>query len=418
MGKLEPVTTDFFDQFKKDRCDACGECLTNCPVMHLPLDKAKKEMQNLVVGNPSWVLSDCQSCFTCNFYCEKGCNPTSLILQRWEEQYEREGLKIRGKYYMTLYPNYPNFRTRVLERMMPEERAIIDKWKRLDPLEGDTLTYPGCNVIITPTLVQSSLFDSCDIRGRLEYCCGETLFRTGYFDALRQVVKRLDKWFTILEPEHLLVLCTAGTNVFKNVLPRYGLTYRFKSITPYTEWLWKRLQSGEITITNKLNMKVTIQDSCYAKMFGDDYIDIPRRILQEIGCEIVELPYNRENVRCCGIAAGFSVDSAYHAMKIRKATVKNLNDAKKTGADTLCVYCSGCLQMYHVGKKLYFNRFGMEIYHLIELLQLAIGEQPRRLIKRTSSKMFWGTMRRLPELLSKKKFYLPPVPEDPEDNAY
>ena len=153
-------------------------------------------------------------------------------------------------------------------------------------------------------------------------------------------------------------------------------------------------------------------------MFGDDYMDLPRKILKRIGCKVTEMQYNREDMRCCGIAAGFSVDSAYHSFKMRSATVSNLNMAKKTGADTLCVYCSGCLQVYYVNMKLYMKPFGMDIYHIIELLQLAIGETPRGLAKRTGSKMFWGIIKQTPKLWSKKKFYLPHIPIDPDDTAF
>ncbi|UCG04118.1 MAG: (Fe-S)-binding protein [Candidatus Heimdallarchaeota archaeon] len=419
MSDIKPVSIDFFGTFKFDRCDRCGECLTHCPIMNFPLDKAKEEIKNLIVGNPTQILSDCQSCFTCNFYCEKGCNLTSLILQRWSEQYKREGLRNRGKYFMTLYPNYPNFRSYTLERMTKNERAILEKWGSFKPLKGDTLTYPGCNIILTPTLVQSRLFEECDIRGRLEYCCGETLFRTGYINELKQVTKRLDKWFNILKPKNLMVLCTAGTNVFRNILPNYGLNYQFESATSYIEWLWNRLETGKIRIERKLDYKVTIQDSCYSKMFGDDYMDLPRKILKKIGCEVIELPHNRENMKCCGIGAGFSVKSAYHPFKMRKATIDNLNAVKKTRADILCVYCSGCNQQYHVAKKLYLKGFKMEIYHIVELLQLAIGEEPERMIKRTASKMFWGIMiKQIPNFWSRKRFYLPPIPEDPAEDAY
>ena len=102
--------------------------------------------------------------------------------------------------------------------MTNEEFDLIKRWASLEPLNGDTLTYPGCNVILTPTLTLTSLLEGLDIRGRLEYCCGETLFRTGYKDQLHQVTARLDKWLNTLKPKHLLVLCTAGTNVFRNVL--------------------------------------------------------------------------------------------------------------------------------------------------------------------------------------------------------
>ncbi|MHA1476023.1 MAG: hypothetical protein ACTSQ5_12655, partial [Promethearchaeota archaeon] len=94
-----------------------------------------------------------------------------------------------------------------------------------------------------------------------------------------------------MKPKHLMVLCTAGTNVFKNVLPNYGLKYKFESITSYIEWLWNKIESEEIKITNTLGLKVTIQDSCYSKMFGDDYMDLPRKKKKKIGCEIIEVPY-------------------------------------------------------------------------------------------------------------------------------
>jgi len=416
---IEPVDINFFGEFKADACTVCGECLTHCPIIHYDQESAKAEIRRLIAGkNTKKLLRDCQSCFTCNFYCEHKANPTSLILKRWNEQYKKEGLKIRGKYFMTLHPAYPNFRSYAADRMTEEERDLIMKWRSLEPLKGDTLTYPGCNIILTPTLTQSSLFADLDIRGRLEYCCGETLFRTGYKKELLQVSARLDKWFNILKPKNLLVLCTAGTNVFKNVLPHYGLKYKFERITSYIEWLWEKFEKGEIKVTNPLNLTVTIQESCYSKMFGDAYMDLPRKMLKRIGCEIKEMKYNRENMKCCGIGAGFSVDAAYHSLKIRDATAKNLDDARATGADAICVYCSGCLQQYHTAKMLYTKKIP-PIYHIIELIQLAIGETPMRLASHTAKNMFWGIMKHhMPRLISPRKFKLPEIPEDPEENAY
>ncbi len=416
---VEPVTIEFFGEFKTDACTVCGECLTHCPVIEYDIESAKAEMRKLIAGKKTKkLLRNCQSCFTCNLYCPHDAKPTSLILRRWNEQYEKEGLKIRGKYFMTLHPNYPNFRSYAADRFIELEKQLVQKWRSLEPLKGDTLTYPGCNVILTPTLTQTSIFDELDIRGRLEYCCGETLFRTGYKEELFQVTKRLDKWFNILKPKNLLVLCTAGTNVFRNVLPHYGLTYKFEKITSYIEWLWEKFEKGEIKVTNPLNTSVTIQESCYSKMFGDEYMDLPRKILKKIGCEVKEMKHNRENMRCCGIGAGFSVDSAYNSLKIRDATAKNLNEARHTEADAICVYCSGCLQQYHTAKMLYLKE-APPIFHIIELIQLAIGETPNRLASYTAKNMFWGIMKhQMPRLISPKRFKLPEIPEDPEEDAY
>lgn len=415
---IQPVTKEFFSDFDEQACTRCGECFHQCPIMLLPIDFAKEEVQALIAGTKTKrVLSECQSCFSCNFYCPEDAHPAGLILRRWNQQYQEGGLKVRAKHYMTLFPYYPNFRSYVMERLPEKTKDLVKKWASLEPLKGDTLTYPGCNIITFAELTQASFFKDLDIRGRLEYCCGETLFRTGYRDELFQITKRLDNWFNILKPKKLLVLCTAGTNVFKNVLPNYGLTYKFEEIKSYLQYLWEKIEAGEIKFTKKLNMTLSIQDSCYAKMFGDNYMDIPRKILNLAGAKVVETNSSRENMRCCGIGAGFSVDSAYHSFKIRSSTIRNFRSFKKTKADAVCVYCAGCLATFGGNKKLYFKK--LRVYHIIELIQMAIGEKPsltEKSKKERGKHFFWGAIKhQLPKLYSRKTFQLEKISENPPD---
>jgi Fe-S oxidoreductase len=415
---IQPVTKDFFSDFDEQACTRCGECFHQCPIMLLPIDLAKEEIQTLIAGTKTKrILNECQSCFSCNFYCPEDAHPANLILQRWNQQYQEEGLKVRAKHYMTLYPYYPNFRSYVMERLPEKTKDLVKEWASLEPLKGDTLTYPGCNIITFAELTQASFFEDLDIRGRLEYCCGETLFRTGYKDELFQITKRLDKWFNILKPKKLLVLCTAGTNVFKNVLPNYGMTYKFEEIKSYLQYLWEKIQAGEIKFTKKLDMTLTIQDSCYAKMFGNNYMDIPRKILNLAGAKVVETDSSRENMRCCGIGAGFSVDSAYHSFNIRSSTIRNFRAFKKTKADAVCVYCAGCLATFGGNKKLYFKK--LKVYHIIELIQIAMGEKPsltEKSKKERGKHFFWGAIKhQLPKLYSRKNFQIEKISENPPD---
>ena len=420
MAKIEPIDLSFFDPFNEKACTRCGECFANCPIVNFSIEESKKIINMLIAGEkPETILDKCQSCFTCNFYCPEDAHPASLILQRWNEQYEKEGLKKRAKHYMTLYPYYPNFRTYVIDHMPESAKQILEKWKDLSPVK-DTLTYPGCNVITFPELTQSSLFKDLDIRGRLEYCCGETLFRTGYVEELKQVAKRIDKWFNTLKPKNLLVLCTAGTNVFKNVLPHFGLTYKFESIKSYIQYLWERIESGDIKIKKQLDMTVTIQESCYSKMFGDDYMDLPRKILSAIGVNVVEIEACREDMRCCGIGGGFSVSSSYNPMDLISSGFRNIRDFKKTKADAICVYCAGCLATLSTVKKLYMKR-RMKIYHIIELVQMAIGEesQTTKIKRKRARHFFWGIVRKqFPKLVSKKRFKIDKIQVDPYSDIY
>lgn len=416
MTRIEPINFEFFSVFDEQACTLCGKCFNKCPIMQLPIDLANEEIKRLIAGeNTKRVLSECQSCFACNFYCPENAHPTSLILDRWNEQYKKKGLKQRGKFYMTLFPHYPNFRSYVMEDLPKSTKRLVEQWTSLEPLKGDTLTYPGCNIITFAELTQTSFFKDIDIRGRLEYCCGETLFRTGYKDELFQVTKRLDNWFNTLRPKKLLVLCTAGTNVFKNILPNYGLTYKFEEIKSYIQYIWEQIESRQIKIKKKLNLTVSIQDSCYSKMFGDDYMDLPRRILNSIGVKVIEINSCRENVRCCGIGAGFSIDSAYQPFKIRSSTLRNFREFKQTKADAVCVYCAGCLATLLANKKLYLKK--IKVYHIIELLQMALEEKPsltKKMKKKRAKHFFWGTMKKqVPRIFSKKTFKIADIPEIP-----
>ncbi len=415
MSKIEPVDISFFSPFNEEACTLCGECFHRCPIMELPLKESIEEMKRLIAGKPTKkVLKLCQSCFSCNLYCPENANPAGLIQQRWNEQYKKEGLRKRGRFYMTFHPQYPNFRSYVMERLPPKTKDLVAQWADLSPLKGDTLTYPGCNIITYAELTQTSIFKDLEIRGRLEYCCGETLFRTGYKDELFQVTKRLNNWFNTLKPKHLLVLCTAGTNVFKNVLPHYGLTYKFESIKSYIQFIWEQIEDGSIVIKHQLDMTVTIQDSCYSKMFGDEYMDLPRKILSAIGVKVVEIKASREDMRCCGIGCGFSMEAAYHPFQIRAATVRNFKEFRETKADAICVYCAGCLATFTIAEKLYMRN--VKVFHILELIQMAIGEKPmsKKAKKKRANTFFWGIVKKqFPITLSKKKFKIADLPENP-----
>ncbi|MHA1234309.1 MAG: 4Fe-4S dicluster domain-containing protein, partial [Promethearchaeota archaeon] len=78
--------------FREDLCDLCGLCFHLCPVLQLPLDEAKEEMQNLIKSRKSkYVLEKCNTCLSCNLYCPQNANPYQLILERWNDLYKERG---------------------------------------------------------------------------------------------------------------------------------------------------------------------------------------------------------------------------------------------------------------------------------------------------------------------------------------
>jgi hypothetical protein len=368
--------------------------------MNLPLKEAKEEIKRLVKGDETkHVLQKCTSCFDCNLICPKHSNPTQLILDRWYEAYLREGMPLRAGYFIP--HNYPNFRTYALEKLPQDEREILAAWDDLSPCEE--MCYPGCNVITSPYLTKTKLLEGLDIRGSLDKCCGEMYYRMGLFDQVKQVGKRMKNYFEKLGVKKMVIMCTAGYNMFKNVLPEFGTNFDFE-IQPLLSWLWERIDDGRIEIKNEVNMRVTIQESCYGKVFGKDYLDLPRKILGSIGAKVVEMEHCRECALCCGIGGGFSHESGYLPLDISDATERSLREAERTGAEAMVVYCAGCLQMLSVGKVVI--PVEMPIYHILEMLQLAIGEEPARRQDQRASQILEGVMEnQFPIIDSKERFW-------------
>ncbi|MDP8255067.1 MAG: (Fe-S)-binding protein [Candidatus Alcyoniella australis] len=405
---MEYESQRFFEPYDPKLCQTCGRCLAECDVMRLSLDQAKAEIERLRAGETGeHVPYHCETCFACSLRCEHNANPASLFRASFTPIYEQQGLPAWSAYFQPHQPH--NFRQAAADDFNAEERELVQSWARLDPAEE--ICYPGCNVVSLPLLTKSALFEGLDIRGGYDYCCGETLFRQGLEDQLRGTARRLNQWLEQMGTRKMTILCTAGYNIFRHVLPRYGLT-RELEITPYLELIDQGLESGRWKVVRPLEMTVTLQDSCYTKLLGPRYAELPRRILRRIGVDVREMPHCRENSYCCGIGAGFPIKISHRPDRMVLGGHRVLAEARSVKADALGVYCAGCQMMLSAMRHVSYT--SKPIYHLIEMVQMAIGEQPARRIGSRSRALLLGTLRRQgPALASRKR--LRPEPIEPLD---
>lgn len=99
-------------------------------------------------------------------------------------------------------------------------------------------------------------------------------------------------------------------------------------------------------------------------------------------------------------------------MDITVATAKSLLQSRAAGADYTVGYCAGCLQMLSTGRVLF--PIGAPVYHILELLSRALGEEPQHPMGWRSRAFLAGVMRhQVPLTLSRKRYRIPEIPEVP-----
>ncbi len=379
--------------FDDEKCTRCGECLSRCPVMTLPLGQAKQEIEALIrygqqpeALNKSTekVLRVCTSCFACNLLCPEDCRPTNLFLDIWYQEYKRHGLPERARYFMP--HSRPNFHTVLTDRFTEEEQASLRAWASMAPVES--FFYPGCNLLTRPSLVKSGLFTDLPVRGGFEYCCGEMYFRMGLYDQVEQVATRCTRYFRALGAKTVYLSCTAGLNMFTRVLPQYGADFSGISFVPFLRYLYERLVSGDLPVVKRFDGRtITLQDSCHAKIYEEGFDAWPRKILTLLGFRVVEAPKHGPDALCCGIGSGFSHGSSYAKTALLAGQRACLRNLKGAPADFIAVYCAGCLEM------LALSESGGKIWHILELVQEATGEHPEGKHRDASFKLAMGVLR-------------------------
>jgi len=361
--------------FDKDECELCGKCLAACPHLDLNENQAKAEMERLHKGDlNSPVLKACVSCFMCNAACPNGQNVHGLVLSLWHRN--RSGLSLPGRVRMCQpEQKLPNVWSAVWERYSKREKKMFADMGR--DYSGKEVLFLGCNQLLNPYIADSPLLNGLPIAAAQGVCCGEMYFRMGFLDSFRMSAQRWMDYWSRRAPERMVVFCTACLNMFRNVYPAYLNAKVPFEIVGLLEWLSERIDIGNIKLTDPVGLKVLVQDSCHARVLGPEFMATARTLMEKAGAKVIDTARDDMGTPCCGMAGAAPGFNPYTMYRLGRG---RLRLARKTGANAIAAYCNGCVLMLSMTTQMTLYR--PEVYHLIELLEMACGHRPAHLHRR------------------------------------
>ncbi len=165
-------------------------------------------------------------------------------------------------------------------------------------------------------------------------------------------------------------------HTLRNEYPQHGGEW---TVLHHSQLLLELLEQGAIAPSRQLGYRVTYHDPCTLGRYNGVY-DAPRQVLAAIGCELVEMPRNRDNSFCCGAGGGRIWMTELKQAGIQRPSEQRITEAVALGGlDYFVVCCPKDVTMYEDAIKTSGHQGELELRELSELVLESLDlpiEQP------------------------------------------
>ena len=362
----------YIDSCDWSKCNLCGECLVQCPVMKMDYDEAAREMSALLEGKKAKrVFSECTTCFNCNQYCPEGLRPHELILQRFTEK--RNGKMPKFVPYLcnglpdseSKHSMFPDLYSQLTE----EENTILNSWRNV-PADAKEILWVGCiGRLSCKDLEYSTVLKDLPKFGPPDLCCGELAYRLHSWNAYKKTIEKTLARFEALNIDTMVCYCGSCYNYFTTILKKvYGRELPFKVISLY-QWLLNKVEDGSLELKKPLDFTAAVHESCYVTELESGFPQELRQLYSSAGMKVVELDHHGDCNMTCGATTVLRDMNPYKSFL--REHKRKYAEVKQTETNEIALNCPGCYITLSFTSKF----FGKKLRYMPDELLRAYGDE-------------------------------------------
>ena len=162
--------------------------------------------------------------------------------------------------------------------------------------------------------------------------------------------------------KRIVTTCPHDYNTLKNEYKGLGGNYE---VLHHTEFIYELLNNNRLTLSGNLNgKKITYHDPCYLGR-GNGVFSIPRKLLNIIGLELIEMKRSKKQSFCCG--AGGAQMFKEPEKGNQDININRTQEALDTNAKIIATGCPFCNTMITDGIK-HLAEGSVEVLDIAELI--------------------------------------------------
>ena len=207
------------------------------------------------------------------------------------------------------------------------------------------------------------------ILGKEELCTGDPARRAGNEFMFQMMAYQNIQLLNGYGIKKIVTACPHCFNTLKNEYPELGGNYE---VIHHASFIQQLIDEGKIVMKEQGSFKgkkITYHDSCYLGRANNIY-EAPRKVLEALDIELVEMKRCKFNGLCCG-AGGGQMFKEEEKGTIR-VNLERSNEALDTGAAIIAAACPFCNTMLSDGVKNSNKEEEVRVLDIAELIAQSI----------------------------------------------